>query len=297
MGDTPDSARLIEEHLPLVRHIVFQVAVHFPRHVDRDELARAGALGLVEAARRYDEARGVPFDRFAAQRIRGAILDAVRAADWAPRSVRTLARKLEAAEQRLATELGRVPSLREMADELGITLADLSKLQDRLFRSVVLALEHEVTDDVDEDLTLVDVLVDRTAVEPLEELETRELHAYLRDAVDLLPERQRLVIVGYFLENRTSLELAHFLGVTESRISQLRSEALAMLKEGIERQYEGTEVPTEEPVGRVAKRKAHYAEAIGEASAWKSRLDQVITDDIVEDEPLPVGVPYHTVGV
>ena len=297
MGDTPDSARLIEEHLPLVRHIVFQVAVHFPRHVDRDELARAGALGLVEAARRYDEARGVPFDRFAAQRIRGAILDAVRAADWAPRSVRTLARKLEAAEQRLATELGRVPSLKEMADELGITLAELSKLQDRLFRSVVLALEHEVTDDVDEDLTLVDVLVDRTAVEPLEELETRELHAYLRDAVDLLPERQRLVIVGYFLENRTSLELARFLGVTESRISQLRSEALAMLKEGIERQYDNPEVGVEEPVGRVAKRKASYADAIGEASAWKNRLDQVITDDMIEEESIPVGVPYNRVPV
>ena len=274
MGDTPDSARLIEEHLPLVRHIVFQVAVHFPRHVDRDELAPAGALGLVEAARRYDEARGVPFDRFAAQRIRGAILDAVRAADWAPRSVRTLARKLEAAEQRLATELGRVPSLREMADELGITLAELSKLQDRLFRSVVLALEHEVTDDVDEDLTLVDVLVDRTAVEPLEELETRELHAYLRDAVELLPERQRLVIVGYFLENRTSLELARFLGVTESRVSQLRSEALAMLREGIEAQYSGAPVaPPETAVGRVARRKAHYAAAIAEASVWTSRID------------------------
>ena len=297
MGDTPDSARLIEEHLPLVRHIVFQVAVHFPRHVDRDELARAGALGLVEAARRYDEARGVPFDRFAAQRIRGAILDAVRAADWAPRSVRTLARKLEAAEQRLATELGRVPSLREMADELGITLAELSKLQDRLFRSVVLALEHEVTDDVDEELTLVDVLVDRTAVEPLEELGTRELHAYLRDAVELLPERQRLVIVGYFLENRTSLELARFLGVTESRISQLRSEALAMLKEGIERQYDNPEVGVEEPVGRVAKRKASYADAIGEASAWKNRLDQVITDDMIEEESIPVGVPYNRVPV
>jgi RNA polymerase sigma factor for flagellar operon FliA len=297
MGETPESARLIEEHLPLVRHIVFQVAVHFPRHVDRDELARAGALGLVEAARRYDEARGVPFDRFAAQRIRGAILDAVRAADWAPRSVRTLARKLEAAEQRLATELGRVPSLREMADELGITLAELSKLQDRLFRSVVLALEHEVTDDVDEDLTLVDVLVDRTAVEPLEELETRELHAYLRDAVELLPERQRLVIVGYFLENRTSLELARFLGVTESRISQLRSEALAMLKEGIERQYANPEISVDEPVGRVAKRKAGYADAIGEASAWKSRLDQVVTDDFEEEDPIPVGVPYNTVGV
>ena len=104
-------SKLIEQHLPLVEHIVFQVAVHFPRHVDREELARAGALGLVEAARRYDESRGVPFDRFAAQRIRGAILDAVRAADWAPRSVRTLARKLESVEQRLATELGRVPTL------------------------------------------------------------------------------------------------------------------------------------------------------------------------------------------
>ena len=94
-----------------MRHVVFQVAVHFPRHVDREELATAGALGLVEAARRYDESRGVPFDRFAAQRIRGAILDAVRAADWAPRSVRNLARKLEAVEQRLATELGRVPTV------------------------------------------------------------------------------------------------------------------------------------------------------------------------------------------
>src|SRR3954465_15279277 len=105
--ETQELSKLIELHLPLVKHIVFQVAVHFPRHVDRDELARAGALGLVEAARRYDESRGVPFDRFAAQRIRGAILDAVRAADWAPRSVRNLARKLEQVEQRLAAAPGR----------------------------------------------------------------------------------------------------------------------------------------------------------------------------------------------
>src|SRR5215208_5711793 len=120
MGEAEQRAA-IEEHLPLVRHIVFQVAVHFPRHVDREELARAGALGLVEAARRFDEGRGVPFERFAAQRIRGAILDAVRAADWAPRSVRVLARKLETVEQRLATRLGRVPTLDEMAEALDLT--------------------------------------------------------------------------------------------------------------------------------------------------------------------------------
>jgi RNA polymerase sigma factor for flagellar operon FliA len=280
MGETkaPD-AKMIEDNLPLVRHIVFQVAVHFPRHVDREELARAGALGLVEAARRYDESRGVPFDRFAAQRIRGAILDAVRAADWAPRSVRNLARKMENTEHRLATELGRVPTLIEMANELNMTKEELAKLQDRMFRSVVLALEHEVTDETEEDLTLVDVLVDRSAVEPLEELEQREAHAYLRDAVDLLPERHRIVVVGYFLESRTSLELATFLGVTESRISQLRSEALEMLKEGIQAQYEGElPLPAEEGVGRVAKRKANYAHAISGASEWGSRLDHIDHD-------------------
>jgi len=280
-GENQELSRLIEQNLPLVKHIVFQVAVHFPRHVDRDELARAGALGLVEAARRFDESRGVPFDRFAAQRIRGAILDAVRAADWAPRSVRTLARKLEMVEQRLATELGRVPNPAEMAQALGMSRDELNRLQDRLFRSVVLALEHEVNEDTDEDLTLVDVLCDRSAVEPLEELETRELHAYLRDAVNLLPERQRLVIVGYFLEGRTSQDLARFLGVTESRVSQLRSEALQMLKEGIEAQYTGSATADpEQSVGRVARRKASYAAAISDASAWHSRIGHVSREEV-----------------
>jgi RNA polymerase sigma factor for flagellar operon FliA len=274
--DSQELSKLIEANLPLVKHIVFQVAVHFPRHVDRDELARAGALGLVEAARRFDEERGVPFERFAAQRIRGAILDAVRAADWAPRSVRTLARKLENVEQRLATELGRVPSSQEMAEALGMTNDELSRLQDRLFRSVVLALEHEVNEDSEEDLTLVDVLSDRSTLEPLEELESRELHAYLRDAVTLLPERQRLVIVGYFLEGRTSQDLARFLGVTESRVSQLRSEALQMLREGIEAQYAGGGHEAAS-VGRVARRKATYAAAIADASEWKSRIGEKAT--------------------
>src|SRR6186713_514986 len=121
---------LIEQHLPLVRHVVFQVAVSFPRHVDREELATAGALGLVEAAGRFDESRGVPFDRFAAQRIRGAILDAVRAADWAPRSVRTLARKLEQVEQRLASNSGQNPSNTEVATALGVTQDELHRVRD-----------------------------------------------------------------------------------------------------------------------------------------------------------------------
>jgi len=279
----------IEDNLPLVKHVVFQVAVHFPRHVDREELARAGALGLVEAARRYDDSRGVPFQRFAAQRIRGAILDSVRAADWAPRSVRLLARRLEATEQQLASELGRVPNLAEMAEHLNVSVDELCQLQDRLFRSVVLALDHETTDDTDEELTLVDVLSDRSAVEPSEELEVRELHSYLRDAVELLPERQRFVIVGYFLEGKTSQDLARFLGVTESRISQLRSEALRALKLGIEAQYEEQAVE-EAPSGRVAKREAAFAGALTDASNWRERLDRWDTAYDVPAEPLlPIG--------
>ncbi len=272
-GDGGEVAARIEAYLPLVRHIVFQVAVHYPRHVDREDLVRAGALGLVEAARRYDGARGVPFERFAAQRIRGAILDAVRAADWAPRSVRMLARRLERAEADLAARLGRVPRLSELAAEVGVDPAELAQLQHRLFRSVVLALEHEVMRSgsaEDEELTLVDVLQDRSTREPSEELEFRELRAYVRDAVDLLPDRHRWVIVGYFLTGRSSQELAIDLAVTESRVSQLRTEALEMLRDGIEAQYRA---PAGAPVrGRVARRKARYAEAIGSASAWRHRV-------------------------
>src|SRR5947207_4419019 len=156
-GERRDDAQLIEQHLPLVNHVVLQVAVHFPRYVARQELARAGALGLVEAARRFDESRGVPFDRFAARRIRGAILDSVRSADWAPRSVRTLGRKLEQVEQALANADGHLPTNHEIADALGMTHDELHRLRDRVFRSVVLALEHIVNAPDDEDLSLLDV--------------------------------------------------------------------------------------------------------------------------------------------
>lgn len=270
---------VVEEHLPLVKHIVFQVAVHFPRHVDREELARAGALGLIEAAHRYDAGRGVPFERFAAQRIRGAILDAVRSADWAPRSLRNAARRLEGTRQQLASDLGRQPTTAEVAASLGMSADELARLQTRIHRAVVLALDEHVASEDDEELTLGEVLCDRTSPEPSEALETRELHAYLRDAIKLLPERHRLVIVGYFLEGRTSQELARFLGVTESRVSQLRSEALEMMKDGITAQYDGTATAPAPTKGRVARRKAAYAAGIATRSAWRDRLDHVALAD------------------
>ena len=262
-------SRLVEENLQLVNHVVFQAAVHFPRHVDRNELINAGAIGLVEAAKRYEEERGVPFHRFAAQRIRGAIIDAVRAADWAPRSVRKLARRLDAAEQSLASRLGRPPSVSETADELEMTTEELAALRDRIFRSVVLAFEHVVSTGDDEELTLVEVLADG-APEPDVELEQRELRAYLRQAVAHLPERHRLIVVGYFVQDRTSADLAHFLGVTESRISQMRSEALEMLRRGIEAQYDNA--ACSQPEGLVDRRRAAYAQRITNASGVAERI-------------------------
>lgn len=280
--NTPEMNALIEANLPLVKHVVFQVAVHFPRHVEREELARAGALGLVEAARRYDGSRGVPFERFAARRIRGAMLDAVRAADWAPRSVRKLARRLETMEQRLATELGRMPSTEETADALGVSDGELRRLRSRVYRSVVLALEQEIDDGGSEDLSLLDVLPDKSRLEPSEELEGRELVAYLHDAIGLLPERHRLVVVGYFLEEKTSADLARFLGVTESRISQLRSEALSMLKQGISAQYGDAPQEPESGSGRARARREQYITDIEHASDWRERLidDNTVTPRI-----------------
>lgn len=270
MGSNRDARVLIEENLPLVEHVVVQVSSHFPRHVDRRDLARAGALGLVEAARRYDASRGVPFDRFAARRIRGAILDSLRATDWAPRSVRALGRRLEQIEQNLAARSGEAAGPGQVAEALGLSTTELAQLRDRVHRSVILALDHVVSAPDDEDLSLVDLLTDRTASGPEEELETRELLGYLRDAVALLPERHRIVIVGYFLEMKTSRELSELLEVTESRISQLRSEALAWLRAGIEAQYStGPAAPAQ---SRSARRREDYSARISDASDWRSRL-------------------------
>jgi RNA polymerase sigma factor for flagellar operon FliA len=275
-SQNPDFEALIEEHLPLVRHIVFQVSVRFPRHVDRDELVRAGVVGLVQAAHRYDATKGVPFSRYAAQRIRGAILDGVRSLDWAPRSLRRSVREVEVASGRLANELGRAPTQEETAATLGMTVQRLSELEDQHVRSVVLTLDMAVADtDVDDEVTLVDKVAD-LAPSADEELETRELHAYLRDAVAVLPERLRVVIEGYFFDGRTSEEIGEELGVSISRVSQLRSNAFAMLRDGITAQFAEPTVAAAadnvEPV-RVANRKAAYASAIATRSNWKNRIE------------------------
>lgn len=234
-GQQTQVAERIENALPLVKHVMYQVAVRFPRHVDKDELISAGVMGLVQAAHRYDASKGASFNHYAARRIRGAILDALRATDWAPRSLRRAGRSLDEAGNRLANELHRSPTAAELAEELGISPAGLAELRHRLAQSVVLGLEAVISDadSDDSEIALGSALADPRPG-PEDRLLDGELHAELRRSVDLLPDRHRCVIRGYFFEGRSSVELADELGVTVSRVSQLRTEAFGIIRARLE---------------------------------------------------------------
>ena len=281
-GGPVDRNALIESHVALVEHVVLRLSAGFPRHVDRSELVSAGMIGLVEAADRYDPSRGIPFSRFAATRIRGAMLDAVRTADWAPRSVRAAARDAESAEQHLASKLGRTPQLEEVAEAAGMSSKELSQLRDQVNRGVLMTLDHAYGDDAS--MPLVATIVDPDSPDPDLVLESTERAAYLRDAVTALPERHRQVIQGYFLEGRTSQEIAEDLDITQSRVSQLRADALEMMREGLEAQYQQRE--NDRPVGRVARRKSRYASAIARQSSWQARVT-LTSGNALDARPLP----------
>ncbi|MGI8792285.1 MAG: sigma-70 family RNA polymerase sigma factor [Acidimicrobiales bacterium] len=276
MADDRDA--LITDQLGLVGAISRQLAGNFPRHVDREELILAGQIGLVEAADRYDPSLGIPFKHYAAQRIRGAMLDSVRAQDWAPRSVRAAGRRLDHAEQGLANRLSRTPSLKELADDLDITESEVSVIRYRENRAMVLTLDGVANEAAGEDLALADVLIDDTVPDPAERLESMEMQGYVRDAVALLPDRQRQVIEAYFYRNVATDELAAELGVSISRISQIKSEALEALHDGLMAQFKASRLGQDLAKrpgrsGRAETRRAEYAAAIAARRPWRERLE------------------------
>lgn len=268
---TPAQQQLVGDNLGLVGHVMHQVSVNFPKHVDRDELISAGMLGLTEAALRFDDNQGATFSSFAAHRIRGAILDHVRAFDWSPRSVRKEARRLEAAQQELTDHLGRAPTDRELAEKLEIPTSHIDKLKEKEYRGVVLGLDHHLNDG-DEDLPLVEVLPDTRELDPSEQLEGREMMAIIRDGILLLPPKHQHVIIEYFLKGRPSEEIADDLGVTESRISQIRTEALQKLRHGAEAQFQDDDAEAEQSNGVLARRRGAYAVALAQKTPWKDRI-------------------------
>ncbi|MEV4708582.1 FliA/WhiG family RNA polymerase sigma factor [Actinoplanes sp. NPDC049316] len=261
-----EQEELIRTHMPLVGHLVRDMLTRIPNHIHRDDLTSAGLHALVTAARGWDPERGIPFHRFATTRIRGAILDELRSLDWATRSVRSKARATDVTRQNLTTTLGRTPTTEELAQALGTTTTDLHQTDNDVQRATVLSLQGFTTSSADD-------LVTEPTPGPEEMLVRREQIGYLHHAIGSLPERLQLVITEYFLKERPMAEIAAELGVTESRISQLRAEALSLLKDGMNTHLDPHLAPVpENPESITARRRASYYASIAGNTNLHSRL-------------------------
>lgn len=264
----------VRTHLPLVGHIVRETLGRVPAHVGRDELTSAGMYALAAAAKSFDPSHGVSFGNYAAIRIRGAIADELRGRDWASRSVRGKARAAEQARNELTVALRRTPTRDEIARAMGVTASELDDIDADVARAGVLSLQALTPEDSD-------MLVPATSKQPEALLLDRERLGYLHDAIAELPERLRTVVVGYFFDQRKMLDIAAELGVTESRVSQLRSEALVMLRAGMKAADAVESAPAAaEPAPELSPRarakeasKAAYFAAVATRSSVASRLD------------------------
>src|SRR5581483_3770666 len=256
---------LVKRHLPLVGYAAAEMANQVPRHVSRADLESAGMEGLAQAARSYDPARGIAFDRYASNRIRGALLDELRRRDWASRSVRSRARKVTAVSDELTARLGRRPTHDEVAEAANLETTVVRSVQDDVFRASVLNFEGLSP-------TAGGTTVPADHETPDVVLIERERRAYLLDAVASLPERLRHVVIGYFFEERPMQELADELGVTESRISQMRAEAIVLLRDGLNSQLDPELLASEPKSNRVANKRAAFYAAIATSSDYSARL-------------------------
>lgn len=262
---------LVVEHLDLVGQVVAEVSARYPRHVDRAELWNAGALGLVEASRRFDPEAGSPFHRYAAIRIRGAIIDSTRSRDWASRSVRRRLREVNEARSELEGRLGRNPTADELADSLDIPTEELHQRLAGAAHGTVLHLDHPVGDDGEDVGTLGDqVAEERPDMSPDESIEQRELRGTLAAAIQHLPDIQAEVITRSFLGGELLGDIAEEMGLTEARLSQIRAEALAALRSFFATQYEGVVSIDQSAPGKRAR--AAFLEEMAEVG-WRSRLE------------------------
>lgn len=221
--------RLVLHYAPLVKYVAGRVGTGLPTHVDVGDLVQSGIFGLVDAIEKFEPARGLRFETYAMQRIRGAILDDLRSQDWVPRVVRSRAREAERALERLGARLHRTPTDAELAAELDITLDELRDLYGQLQLTSVVALEDLVAAGK-ESGSLVDTLPDDDAVDPVAALVDQDNRRQLAEAIAQLAERDRVVVSLYYFESLTLAEIGKVLGVTESRVSQLHTRAVMRLR-------------------------------------------------------------------
>jgi RNA polymerase sigma factor for flagellar operon FliA len=226
--DRSERDALVLAHVDLVRTLASRLGRRLPAAVEHSELVSVGVLGLIDAASRYQPALGVPFDAFARRRIHGAMLDSLRRLDCVPRSVRRMQRTLADTLAALRARLGREPGESEVAEALGMTPEEYDRTLDEL-RSVEIAVVRQHSGGRDNSGGLLDVVLD-PAGGPHAMLERRELRRAVAEAIARLPDRERHILALYYEEELTLAEIGAVIGVGESRVSQLRTQAIARLR-------------------------------------------------------------------
>jgi RNA polymerase sigma factor for flagellar operon FliA len=224
--------RLILTYAPLVKYVAGRLGSGLPAHVDEGDLVSYGLLGLIGAIERYDPDRDVKFETYAIARIKGSIIDELRAMDWVPRSVRARARDIERAISQLEAETGRAPTEEEIAAKLGVSQDELDTALLEISRSSIAALDElwTISSSGGDQVALIDTIEDTQGPEPQAALAQTEMREALSEAIARLPEREKLVVTLYYYEELTLREIGEVLGVTESRVSQLHTKAILRLK-------------------------------------------------------------------
>jgi RNA polymerase sigma factor for flagellar operon FliA len=232
-ADSNEDARnkLILHYSPLVKYVAGRVSTGLPSNIEQSDLVSYGMFGLIDAIDKFQVGRGIKFETYAISRIKGAIIDELRAIDWVPRSVRFKAREVEKSIRKLENSLRRAPSDKEIAEDMGISIGDLNNIYSQVsFVSLVALDELMSVGDKGDRLSLVETLEDTNSEDPVSTFEVEEMKHILAKAVNKLSEREKIVITLYYYEGLTLAQIGQVLGVTESRVCQMHTKAVLQLR-------------------------------------------------------------------
>jgi len=226
--DRENREQIIKDYVPLVKFVAHRIASRLPSHVELDDLINSGILGLMDAIEKFEPARNIKFKTYAELRIKGAILDGLRDLDWVPRSLRRKKKDIEGAYHMLEQQFGRAATDEEVAVNLGIPLEELHKNLDEL-KGVTLGTFVEVGED-GEGESLISFVPDPDAEDPSQTYQASEIKEILRDAMEVLPKKEKFVVQLYYFDELTMKEIGTLLNITESRVSQLHTKAMLRLR-------------------------------------------------------------------
>jgi RNA polymerase sigma factor for flagellar operon FliA len=230
--------KLIVHYSPLVKYVAGRVSTGLPANIEQADLVSYGIFGLIDAIDKFEPGRGIKFETYAISRIKGAIIDELRAIDWVPRSVRFKAREIEKALSKLEATLRRTPTDEEIASEMGIGIDDLRTIYSQVSFVSLVALDDlmSVGGEKGDKLSLIDTLEDTSSDDPVALFESEEMKHILAQAINRLSEREKIVVTLYYYEGMTLNEIGQVLGVTESRICQMHTKAVMQLRTRIAEQ-------------------------------------------------------------